>query len=204
MTKRYAKDSPVVPHKKSTSWLNATLWKNIGERFAIHCFKDERNQRLKDMIFGDPCHHSTRPAPLRRCWDSLTVSALRVRPSRISLGETAEGPLRDSIPTRGTTFPLLETCDTMKHLSHSPSYMELPAEKSPLIPGESYIITKRVEVKHMVGRGQIGKLILEVGDVIAVKSNDPLRGLSFVTTKYLDGTVIVSQRQAASIDVEGV
>ena len=84
--------------------------------------------------------------------------------------------------------------------------MESPHEKVSLTSiakrGESYSIAERVELEHMVGRGQIGKLILDIGDVIVVKSNDPRHGLSFSTTKYPEGDVIVSPRQAASISVE--
>ena len=80
--------------------------------------------------------------------------------------------------------------------------MESPKEKTPLVAGESYTIAERTEVEHMTGRGQIGKLVLDVGDVIDVKSNDPKLGLSFSTSKYPEGEVIVSPQQATSINVE--
>jgi len=85
--------------------------------------------------------------------------------------------------------------------------MESPREKQSLASiaksGESYTITERVEVQHMVGKGQKADVVLEVGDVIDVTGNDPQKGLALRTSKS-DGTVLISPEQAQSIVVEKI
>jgi len=85
--------------------------------------------------------------------------------------------------------------------------MESQSEKQSLAAiarsGESYTITERVEVQHMVDRGQNENVVLEVGDVIDVTGNDPQKGLALRTSKSA-WTVFISPEQATSILVEPV